>query len=89
MHSTSGTYNLKHCAAAQEIHQNLTRLEAGNVISRLDFVILTFHENQDFRKFSAMIPDLERRGSFYYEFSRVCHFEIMNPHMLISGLTVA
>ena len=46
-------------------------------------------KNQDFRKFSAMIPDLGARESFYYEFSEACHFEIMNPHILISGLTVA
>ena len=35
---------MKHCAAAQGIHQNLTQLEAGNVISRPDSVILRFHE---------------------------------------------
>ena len=35
-----------------------------------------------------MIPDLGRHESFYHEFSGACHFEIMNPHILISGLTV-
>ena len=44
----STSHVMKHCAAAQEIHENYSRCVAGSVISRSNPAIIIFSENRNF-----------------------------------------